>query len=63
MCKRYEYVGAVCVFGRTVTDRWRASTYAPSEAKAISNLKYRFRTNMGLATHVPIKMDGKITTS
>lgn len=63
MNKRYDYVGAVYAFGKPIADQWKASTYAPTEAKAVSNLKHRFRVGMGLVAHVPIKLDGKITVS
>lgn len=39
--KEYRYDGPVMRFDNCVQSRWKASTYALSEAKAKSNLAYR----------------------
>lgn len=44
----YYYDGPVMRFENCVQNRWKASTYAPSEAKAKSNLSYRYKKENGL---------------
>ena len=61
--KKYTYQGAVYAFGSLVATKWEASTWAPSEAKAVSNLKHRFRQFAGIVGHTPITFSGKIVTS
>lgn len=63
MSKLYTYKGAVYAFDRLVSCNWEASTFAPSEKKAISNLKHRFRNAIGAVNHTPISFSGNITTS
>lgn len=47
MSRKYTYKGAVYAFDNLVAAHWEASTWAISEAKAVSNLKYRFRKTAG----------------
>lgn len=60
--KQYTFDGAVYVFNRLVEARWTATTTAPTKAKAISNLKYRFRKLSGLVNNIPIVFEGHFTT-
>lgn len=62
MSKKYTYKGAVYAFNNLVSTHWEASTWAISEKKAISNLKYRFRKYAGL-NQVPIRFSGTLTVS
>lgn len=56
---KYSFVGAVYTFhSDCVDEKWRGETYAPSKAKAISNLKYRFRKENNLQMYTPIDFDG-----
>lgn len=57
---RYVYVGPVYAFGRCLSDRWRAETLAPSNAKALSNFKYRFKQDFGYAVGAKIDLPGDI---
>lgn len=63
MQNKYTYEGPVYVFDTLAERSWKASTIAVSEAKAVSNLKYRFRKESGLVNNIPIKLIGKIQTA
>lgn len=41
--QKYIYDGPVMEFDTCVSRRWKASTYAPSENKARSNIAYQFK--------------------
>lgn len=41
--QKYIYDGPVMEFDTCVSHRWKASTYAPSENKARSNIAYQFK--------------------
>jgi hypothetical protein len=47
-------------FEKLVEDNWKASTYAPSESKARSNLAYRFKKNTNRVPNAKITLPGKI---
>lgn len=64
----YEYLGPVVkvdVFGNEteIDPLLKASTYAVSEAKAKSNLIYRYRRLHGYSNAVRLKLPGKFTVS
>lgn len=63
MGKKYTYKGAVYAHGSLVSSNWEASTWAISEEKAMSNLKYRFRKFAGMVNNTPITFSGKIFAS
>lgn len=56
----YTYDGPVFEFDREIARRWRGQTYAPTEARARSNLTYRFKTEHGRVPHSKITLPGKI---
>lgn len=56
----YSYNGPVMEFERCVADRWKASTYAVSEAKARSNLIFRYKKENGKVPNARITLPGKI---
>lgn len=58
--KEYQYDGPVMRFEDCVQHRWKASTYAPSETKAKSNLAYRYKKENGLAANAKITLPGKV---
>ena len=58
--KQYLYEGPVLEFNNCVTNRWKASTYAPSESKARSNLTYRFKKEHNKLPNVRITLPGRI---
>ena len=59
----YIYDGPVMEFGRCITARWTASTYAVSEKKARSNLIFRYNKEHGKAVNAKITLPGKIATA
>lgn len=63
MSRKYTYKGAVYAFDNLIAVCWEASTWAISEAKAVSNLKYQFRRAAGIANYTPISLPGKLTVS
>lgn len=58
--KQYSYNGPVLEFGRCVADHYKASTYATSEAKARSNIAYRYKQETGKIARTQIKLPGKL---
>lgn len=58
----YLYDGPVLEFEKTIANRWKAQTYAPSEAKARTNLAYQFKRDTGRVPRTKITLPGKITT-
>lgn len=59
---KYIYDGPVKEFDTIISERWQASTYAISEAKARSNLIYRYKKTHGKDTSAKITLSGKLTT-
>lgn len=57
----YGYDGPVLLFDKVVTSRWEATTRAPSEKKARSNLIFRFKKEHGYAPNIKITLPGVIT--
>lgn len=58
--KQYEYCGPVMEFDICVERTWKASTWAPSEKKALSNLTYRYKRDHNRAPQTKITLPGKI---
>lgn len=58
--KCFAYDGPVLEFDKCVANRWQASTYAPSDKKARSNLVYRFKKENNRAPNAKISLPGKI---
>lgn len=58
---RYSYDGPVEEFGKCISRRWKASTYAASESKARSNLTYQFKKAYNKVPSAKITLPGKIT--
>lgn len=58
--QEYKYSGPVMRFGNCVTPRWEATTVAATEAKAKSNLAYRFKMENGLTPNTKITLPGKL---
>lgn len=57
----YVYDGPVVEFGKCICYRWKASTYAPSENKARSNLAYRYKKENNKISSAKIVLPGKLT--
>jgi hypothetical protein len=58
--ERYSYNGPVEEFGRCVAHKWSATTYAPSEKKARSNLTYQFKKQFNKTPGTKITLPGEI---
>lgn len=56
----YRYDGPVMRFEDCIQYRWTASTFASSEAKAKSNLAYRYKRENGLMPNTKITLPGKL---
>lgn len=55
----FRYTGAVLLYGKPVSDRWSAETYAVSEKKATSNLEFRYKRKFGYTSTAMVKLAGK----
>lgn len=58
--KLYIYDGPVESFNACIDQKWTAETYAVSEKKALSQLKYRYKREYGLVANARINLPGKI---
>ena len=56
----YRYCGPVKEFDNIINSRWDATTYANTEAKAKSNLTYRYKREHGKAADCKITLPGKL---
>lgn len=59
--QQYNYDGPVLRFDNVVSNRWKASTIAPTEARAKSNLAYRYKKENGLMPNTKITLPGKMS--
>lgn len=59
---QYRYCGPVKEFDDIINSRWDATTYAVTEAKAKSNLVYRYKREHGKAADCKITLPGKLET-
>lgn len=58
--KLYSYDGPIMLFDTCVSDRWIATTYAVSKAKARSNLTYQAKKHLGRVQNVSVTLPGEI---
>ena len=58
--QQYRYDGPVMRFDSCVQCRWTATTVAATEAKAKSNLVYRYKIENGLLPNANITLPGKL---
>lgn len=56
----YIYEGPVMEYGRCIANRWEGCTTAPTEKKAISNLKYQFKKETGRIAGTKIDLPAKL---
>lgn len=56
----YYYDGPVFEFDKLIADHWKGETYAVSEAKARSNLTYRFKAENNRVPQTKITLTGPI---
>ena len=57
---QYRYCGPVKEFDNIINNKWEATTQAPSENKARSNLVYRYKRDHGKSVDCKITLPGKI---
>lgn len=60
---KFTYDGPVEEFGKCVTNRWQAVTYAPTEKKARSNLAYQYKKQFNKIASTKVNLPGKLTVS
>lgn len=58
--KEYAYSGPVMESDRCIEHGWKATTWAESEKKALSNLSFRYKRDHNRAPHAKITLPGKI---
>lgn len=58
--RKYAFEGVVMMFDRIYASNVRMETTAVSEAKARSNMTYRFKLQNGLSNCAKISLVGKI---
>lgn len=61
--QKYSYDGPVEEFGKCVTNRWQAITYAPTERKARSNLMYQYKRQFKKVSNTKVNLPGKLIIS
>ena len=57
---KYEFVGAVMHFDKCIAYIKHAETIAPSEAKARSNIAYRWKKENGYGPNQKIRLQGNL---
>ena len=57
---KYTYNGPVYEFDRLVVDRWSGETYAPTEARARTNLAYQFKKQSNRSPRTKISVPGEL---
>ena len=57
---KYEYNGAVMLFDKCIAYIKNAETIAPSEAKARSNIAYRWKKENGYGSKEKITLQGQM---
>ena len=58
--KQYKYDGPVMRFDDCIQHRWTATTIAATEAKARSNLTYRYKKENSFTPNSKITLPGKL---
>lgn len=58
--KQYTYNGPVMEFDRCIMNNFKASTFAFSKQKALSNLAYQFKRQHNKAPGTRISLPGKL---
>lgn len=61
--QQYMYEGPVMRFDDCIQCRWKATTVAPSEAKARNNLTYRYKKENGFTPNSKITLPGKLISA
>lgn len=56
----YSYEGPIMLFDKIIDEKWSGKTQAVSEARARSNLLYRFKKSNNYMPNVKLTMPGKL---
>ncbi len=56
----WRYKGCVKLFDTVIAGTWEGETRAPSEAKARSNLAWRYKLSHGYSADSAIRLPGKL---
>ena len=56
----YSYDGPVMEFDKCIADHWQGATFAPTEARARSNLAYQFKKQFNRIAATRISLPGVI---
>ncbi len=54
---KFSYDGPVYYFGREVCASYKAVTVAPTESKAVSNISYRYKKQIGSTARAQFGID------
>ncbi len=57
---QYDYDGPVMEFGKCVSERWKATTFAPTAKKARSNLTYQYKIKHNKIPAAKISLPGEV---
>lgn len=58
--KEFKYSGPVVRFDTYIERDWKASTWAPTKKKALSNLAYRYKRDHDIIPSAKIELPGKL---
>lgn len=54
---KWAYKGPVKLFDHIINSNWEGATWAPSEAKALANLSYQFKSKNGMVPGTRISLN------
>lgn len=60
MKKKFQFTGSVFAFDTLIARKWTGETIAISEKKAMSNLLYRVKDQMGYLPSAKLRLDGQL---
>lgn len=60
MKKKYYFKGMVFLFNRIIVRNWSGTTCAVSEKKALNNLTYKVKNQMGFLPTSKLILDGQL---
>lgn len=58
--KKYRFKGSVFLFNLMIKQNWIGETLAKTEKKAMSNLLYNAKTQMGYLPSANLRLEGKL---
>ncbi len=60
MKNKYRFTGIVYLFDTIVSNNYIAETYAVTEKKAMNNITFRCKNEMGYLQQAKIKLEGQL---